>query len=276
MDAGRRRGKRTLDLKNTTLDTVTIETITAAFTAAYSGYFIPLSFNDAASAGYLRVHDIVLDASPIWFEHGKPVAIGALGVRGERAWVGAFGIAPEYRGKGLAQAMFGELVRSAKRQGVREIALEVLEENARARAIYERAGFKNVRKLFSLECESVSLSAQGAEPAELAAYLGVELRGEPAPCWQRETRSLERRAANLSAVRAEKSFAVYRGDGEWASIWKTSLNGGGDAVLAAVARNCGTQKLSITNEPEGSPLLVQLYDRAWSPTAVQYEMRLTL
>lgn len=276
MDAGRHGGKRTHNLKQTTLKDVGIETITAAFTAAYTGYFVPLSFNDEQSAGYLRVHDIVLNASPIWFEQDKPIAIGALGVRGERGWIGAFGIAPEYRGKGLAQAMFGELVRFAKRQGVREIILEVLEENLRARAIYERAGFKNVRKLFSLECETVSLSAQGAEAAEVAPYLGLELEGEPAPCWQRERRSLEARAATLRAVRAGKSFAVYRADGDGASIWKTSLNGGGDAVLAGIARDCGAQTLSVTNEPEGSALLVQLYDRRWSPTAVQYEMRLTL
>ncbi|MBC5815777.1 MAG: GNAT family N-acetyltransferase, partial [Candidatus Eremiobacteraeota bacterium] len=240
------------------------------------GIFRPLIFADAATAMYLRVHDIVPEASPIWLKDGEPVAIGALGVRGKRGWVGAFGIAPEYRGKGLAQAMFCELVRLARLQGVKEITLEVLEENVRARAIYERAGFKVTRKLFSLECESIRGSNEDAQIAPVAEFIGAKIEGEPAPCWQRESRSIELRSPQLAAVQSGKSFAVYRADGDHASIWKTSLNGGGDAVLAAIALIAGAQTLSVTNEPEGSTLLLQRYDRAWSPTAVQYEMLLTL
>jgi len=77
-------------------------------------------------------------------------------------------------------------------------------------------------------------------------------------------------------VQSGKSYALYRADGDHASIWKASLNGGGDAVLAAIARIADAKTVSVTNEPEGSPLLLQLYDRAWTPTAVQYEMLLTL
>ena len=276
MDARPRGDKRTLHLKSTTLQDVELETITAGFTAAYTGYFVPLMFSDAATATYLRVHDIVLEASPIWLKDGKPVAIAAIGVRGDRAWVGAFGIAPEYRGKGLAQAMFGEVVRLAKCNRVRAITLEVLEENVRARAIYERAGFKNTRRLFSFECDDVPDSPEPGEITDPATYLALEVQGEPAACWQRESRSLELRSAQLRAVHSGKSFAVYRADGDQASIWKTFLGDGGDAVLSAIARHSGAQSLSVTNEPEGSSLLLQLYDRNWSPTAVQYEMCLTL
>ncbi|MFN2527139.1 MAG: GNAT family N-acetyltransferase [Candidatus Baltobacteraceae bacterium] len=263
-------------MQTRTLKDVDLATITAALTAAYTGYFVPLTFSEAATATYLRVNDIVPEASPIWLDDGQPVAIGAVGVRGNRGWVGAFGIAPEYRGKGLAQAMFGELVRLAKSQGVAAVTLEVLKENIRARAIYQRAGFKVTRKLFWLERESIPGSDEDAQVAPVAEFVETEIEGAPAPCWQRESRSIQLRSPQLAAVQSGESFAVYRADGDDASIWKTSLGGGGDAVLAAIARIAGARTVSVTNEPEGSPLLLQLYDRAWSPTAVQYEMLLTL
>jgi len=68
-------------LQTRTFKDVDLATIAAAFTAAYTGYFVPLTFADAAAATYLCVHDIVPHASPIWLEDGKPVAAGALAVR---------------------------------------------------------------------------------------------------------------------------------------------------------------------------------------------------
>ena len=263
-------------MRSVSCDRIEGAAITEALRAAYTGYFIPLAFTEAATENYLRVHDIALDASPVWRKDGRPVAIALLGVREDRAWVGAFGIAPEFRGKGLAQAMFGEVVRRAKRKKVHSMTLEVLEENARARAIYERAGFFYDRKLFSLQSAVISSNEAQAQPLEIRAAIAKEDSGAPPPCWQRAARTLELRARQLAALQSDRSVAVYRYDGAEASLWKATLDEGGDAVLAGIARSTGARKLTISNEPEGSPLLSELYGRAWSPTAVQYEMRLTL
>lgn len=262
-------------MRSVSCDQVDNAAITAALRSAYSGYFIPLAFTETATENYLRVHDIVLHASPLWHKDDRPVAIALLGVREDRAWVGAFGIAPEFRGKGLAAAMFGEVVRRAKHLKVRSIVLEVLEENARARSIYERAGFFYDRKLYSLESPAVLRSQAQAQPLEIGAAIAME-DDAPAPCWQREARTLQLRAHQLAALVCGTSLAVYRFDGGEASLWKASLDGDGDEVLAGIAQSTGAQKLTVSNEPEGSPLLHQLYGRGWSPTTVQYEMRLTL
>ncbi|MDP9017273.1 MAG: GNAT family N-acetyltransferase, partial [Candidatus Eremiobacteraeota bacterium] len=87
-------------MQATTLERVDVQNVVEALDRAYTGYDVPLSFTVASTANYLRVHDICAEASPIWLKDGRPVALGLLGVRDQRAWVGAFGIAPEYRGKG--------------------------------------------------------------------------------------------------------------------------------------------------------------------------------
>lgn len=260
----------------TTFEKADKATITAAFTAAYTGYFYPLAFSEESTANYIHVHDIA-PVSPLWMRDGRPVAVGALGIRGERAWVGAFGIAPEYRGKGLAQGMFGEIVRLAKKHGAKRMSLEVLKQNARARAIYERAGFKHARTLVSLDGTVPVADAGTACEAPVRSLIARPVADAPQPCWQREMRSLELRAHQLSGMIAGKSFAVYRGDAEIASIWKAELAGDdADEVLRGVAFRTVTDKLSISNEPDGSPLLMQLLERLWVPAAEQSEMHLTL
>lgn len=275
MARGRRGRVATQDvspLRSTTLDRVDIATITAAFTNAYTGYFFPMVFTDAATEVYLHAHDIALDASPIWFEGDIPIAVGALGIRERRAWVGAFGIAPDFRGKGLAQPMFGEIVRLAKRKKAAQIQLEVLDRNTRAIEVYARAGFTERRKLFSLESPSITPSSN-AQPMELSAALTAPITGEAEPCWQREVRTMERRVHQLAACSNGESFAVFRtGNGD-ASLLRAQLGKtGSDDTLAAIVRNAGAQSIGITNEPEDSALLRQLYERAWVPTFMQHEM----
>jgi ribosomal protein S18 acetylase RimI-like enzyme len=52
-----------------------------------------------------------------------------------------FVVAPAFRGRGVARALLERLVAEARTRGCCKITLEVLENNARARGIYERAGF---------------------------------------------------------------------------------------------------------------------------------------
>lgn len=49
---------------------------------------------------------------------------------------------PEYMGRGCGRALLAAAVRELERQGFRDILLWVLEENFRARAFYEKNGFR--------------------------------------------------------------------------------------------------------------------------------------
>lgn len=51
------------------------------------------------------------------------------------------GVAPAARQTGIASAMLAIMMGDAKKRGAKKIFLEVAENNAPARALYERAGF---------------------------------------------------------------------------------------------------------------------------------------
>jgi len=51
-------------------------------------------------------------------------------------------VLPAYRGKGIASAMLAEVEKIARQRGCCKLTLEVLENNAPARAVYDKFGFR--------------------------------------------------------------------------------------------------------------------------------------
>ena len=74
---------------------------------------------------------------------GEPVGMLGGGVASpERALVWGVWVAPEHRGSGLAEQLMAALEHWARDEaGVRELLLEVNEQNARAQAFYRRLGY---------------------------------------------------------------------------------------------------------------------------------------
>jgi ribosomal protein S18 acetylase RimI-like enzyme len=54
-------------------------------------------------------------------------------------------VAPTARGQGVGTALLHALYSEAKSRGYREIRLDVIDSNTRARALYEREGFKETK-----------------------------------------------------------------------------------------------------------------------------------
>ena len=54
----------------------------------------------------------------------------------------AIGILPEYRGRGLGQALMTRALTAARQAGVLRVELQVRADNARAIALYRRLGFR--------------------------------------------------------------------------------------------------------------------------------------
>lgn len=59
----------------------------------------------------------------------------------EAAYLISMWVAPEARGRGIGAALVGEAVAWARRRGLRRLVLDVAEQNASARRLYERCGF---------------------------------------------------------------------------------------------------------------------------------------
>lgn len=55
-------------------------------------------------------------------------------------------VAPEARGRGVGTRLLAAIAEEARLRGYREVRLDVVEENARARALYERLGYRPVAR----------------------------------------------------------------------------------------------------------------------------------
>lgn len=73
----------------------------------------------------------------------RTALLAALGsdVDNRRFLVDGLFVAPPMRGQGVGSALIDALAEEGMRRGYRELRLEVIEENIRARALYERKGF---------------------------------------------------------------------------------------------------------------------------------------
>jgi ribosomal-protein-alanine N-acetyltransferase len=56
-------------------------------------------------------------------------------------------VSPEFRRQGVGRALFDDLLERMRREGAREIRLEVEVENAPALAFYKTFGFRRSRRL---------------------------------------------------------------------------------------------------------------------------------
>ncbi len=63
---------------------------------------------------------------------------------------------PEYRGKGLAKALFQHIEDIAKQRGYEKIVLEVREHNPEAIGLYEKLGFKKTECLKNYYSEKLN------------------------------------------------------------------------------------------------------------------------
>ena len=75
------------------------------------------------------------------WDEGRPVGNCVCFLRDGAAWLAAVYVAPGHRGTGLLGELAERCAGWGREQGMRMLRLEVHEQNARARAAYERLGF---------------------------------------------------------------------------------------------------------------------------------------
>ena len=113
-------------------------------------------------------HDFVLGA----FSGGILVGILGLSVepRKKVRHIGdVFGmyIAPEHAGRGAGKLLLHSCIARAREAGLEQLRLTVTDGNARARSLYERAGFR----LFGLERNAVKLDGRYHDKCHMALKL---------------------------------------------------------------------------------------------------------
>lgn len=247
---------------------------TAAFNRVFEAYVVPMSFSEAQFAIHLDANQIDGDASPIWYdEDGSVLAAATLAIRGSRGWVGGFGIAPPYRGRGYGALLIDHLIETARNRALSSVSLEVLEQNIPAVRTYERAGFTRMRELRSFRCDTSAPSATRSLPPYTDPDPLLRVIDDVAPCWQREAPSLMLQPS-LHAVGDAARFAVFRHNGVEAQILKMRAQSPDDvaALAAGIATAANLTAVGIFNEPSESTVVAHLRDLGWTPTFTQHEM----
>jgi GNAT superfamily N-acetyltransferase len=164
----------------------------SALNRVFERYLVPITFSSEQLHLHIAYNDVDPSASPIWYdENGNVLAAALLAFRGKRAWIGGFGVAPEFRSRGYGHQLLDALIGTARERGVKSIQLEVLADNLPAIQAYRKAGFERSRVLRSFEhfVEDPSKPA-GFITAAIEDFINVP---DPAtPCWQRERSTLRK------------------------------------------------------------------------------------
>jgi ribosomal protein S18 acetylase RimI-like enzyme len=115
------------------------------------------------------------------------------------AFDAATGIIKDYRGQGIASAMFDFLAPRLLRSGVERFILEVLKENTPAIRAYQKAGFQVTREMdsFELIIENASLDLITDDPVEFYTVSKDDLPSYQAfldwqPSWENSLSSIQR------------------------------------------------------------------------------------
>jgi GNAT superfamily N-acetyltransferase len=246
-----------------------------ALNTVFQEYLLPMAFSAEQFELHVRCNDIDVTASPLWYDdEGKVLAAALLGVRGKRGWVGGFGVAAEYRGRGYARELLEELKDAARAKRLETVQLEVLPENGAAIRLYERGGFQTQRSLHSFK-----RSFAGTPPPS-AAYRFVdpgdyvERPDATRPPWQREAASLLHGAASTALAGPDGAFALFRYNGSAAQIFKLGVTSTDafDALTSAIASACGVRNVALVNEPDPSPVAGYAKTAGWTRPFSQFEM----
>jgi RimJ/RimL family protein N-acetyltransferase len=237
-----------------------------AFNAVYENYVMPVALTDEQFRDHVTTHDVLASASPVWLDDsGEVVALALLGVRGERGWIGGFGIASAHRGRGLSHALTEETLANARDLGLRDVRLEVLVDNPRAIHAYETGGFARTRDLRVLvrpgDAPPLPVAALPTTPVPLDRALAIAAAFDrTAPCWQREPASLahvhglEGLAFGNEASPSAAALARRVGDGLRIGLFAARDGTAAAGALAALAARWPGAGITVVNEPEESPL----------------------
>lgn len=251
------------------------ELVLRAFNRGFEGYFLPVEHTADSLALMVEDNDIALDHSLVLLDADEaPAGVALLGVRSNRGWVGGMGIAPVYRGQGQGEALMRALVAEARSCGLHTLQLEVLSQNAVARRLYTRLGFRTTRPLHIYAGSAVApsgLVAPDGSIGELAADEALsaypELR-HASLAWQRQPESLRHMGDRLtrmmiSDARGPRSALTFRivHDTQLLALDLSSRSpslaeqvADGAALIQAATRSMSEPQLRVLNAPPDDPL----------------------
>lgn len=240
------------------------------FNRAYEGYVIPFRLDESIVRFMVDTYDLDLDASRIAFAGDDAVGLGNLGLRGEDAWIGGVGVVPSARRQGMGEMLMRALHDQARERAVRNVWLEVIDRNEGAYELYVKLGYRVVREVevWSLDPAPDGGLARQVPAADAQARVR-ELRDGREP-WQRADGTLDN-LDDLRGLVTDDGAAVFRGTG---AVQLLQIAGGSAEDLLRTLRGVGA--VSVLNLPVGDPAADALRALGATPVVRQREMVIEL
>jgi len=249
--------------------------LAALFSRGYEGYVIPFQVDEDALRFMTETFDLDLAAGRVAFRGDDAVGLANLAIRGTRGWIGGLGVVPTARRQGVARVLMEAVHEQARARGLRELWLEVIEENEAAFALYEKLGYQLLRwvEVATLDADRGASDGVDEAPVEDALARIRSLRREREP-WQREDATLAH-YDDLRGVVTQDGAAVYRklADGR---VILLQHGGNEDAARRLLQSLRADAAVTLFNVPSGDPALSVLKELGGHATVRQREMTLTL
>jgi ribosomal protein S18 acetylase RimI-like enzyme len=124
------------------------------FNEAFKGYIgREVAFTADTVTKWLTNNFISLPLSQVFFspsDQTEPIAFGLIATRPDKpleSRLGAMGVIPAFKGKGIGSQALGAIIEAERKRGVSVLELEVIQTNTAAVNLYKRFGFVNIREL---------------------------------------------------------------------------------------------------------------------------------
>ncbi len=175
---------------------------------AYAGYLLPVQFEPASLLRRVLAEHIDLQASQQLVDGHEPAGILLIARRGRDSRIAALGVVPGYRGQGLGAWALQWAREQACERGDQRLLLEVIDGNAAARTIYDKAGFVARRRLLGYRHAGVGPAGR-IQAAPVQSLIERCLRAYPADItWQASPLCLAGVAAPLLGFESRDGAAV--------------------------------------------------------------------
>jgi ribosomal protein S18 acetylase RimI-like enzyme len=170
----------TLSGKCRFLDETYFSRLYDAFIEAFSDYVFPFALTETQFRNHIVFNGVDLSRTIGCIDNGRLVGFSLNGFGNwngvPTAYDAGTGVVPAYRRRGISEAMFEKMLPVFKADGIKQFLLEVVTSNEPAFRLYEKLGFKTVRTLALLQCDT---SVTANQPSG-----DIEIREIVEPDWQ--------------------------------------------------------------------------------------------
>lgn len=130
-------------------------------TRGFEGYFVPIQITEAVLLTMMRRDSIDLSSSRVLLKENEPIGVALIARRGWTSRLAAMGIISIARNSGAGIWTMEHLIDEAHARGDKEMVLEVIEQNTAGVKLYQKVGFKTIRRLVGYKLENPTIAQDG-------------------------------------------------------------------------------------------------------------------